>query len=86
MAIAYGIITCVSAGFLLAHSVTVFGRGDGAGWLSAIGMYAACLVVGSSTIWLGAESPYTLLVAAAGIGLVVMIVKRVKFAETAAAE
>lgn len=55
------------AGLLLAHSVTVFARGGAQGFLFAAVMYLACLAVGSSTIWLGAEDPLVVAVAAAGV-------------------
>ena len=77
-AIVYVVTSCIAAGFLLAHSVTVLGNGKMGGWLSAIGMYGACIVVGSSTIWLGAENPSTLAVSAAGLGLVYAITRKIK--------
>lgn len=86
VAIIYAITTAISGGFLLAHSVTVLGTGNAIGWLSAIGMYAAALIVGSSTIWLGVENPLTLVVAAAGLGGVFLITKTVKVLEPTAAE
>jgi TRAP transporter 4TM/12TM fusion protein len=86
IAIIFAITTAISAGFLLAHSVTVLGTGNAVGWLSAIGMYVAALTVGSSTIWLGVEDPLTLVVAAAGMGVVYLITKSVKVLEPAAAE
>ena len=86
MAVVYVVTTCIAAGFLLAHSVTVLGRGKAGGWLAAIGMYAACLTVGSSTIWLGAENPATLAVAAAGLGLVYAITRTIKVLDPAPAE
>lgn len=85
-AIIFVIATCIAAGFLLAHSVTVLGTGNALGWVSAIGMYVAALIVGSSTIWLGQESPLTLVVAAAGLGLVWLVTKNVKTLETSPAE
>ena len=78
MAIVYVVATCIAAGFLLAHSVTVLGSGKAGGWLAAAGMYAGCLVVGSSTIWLGDENPATLVVAAAGLGMVYFITRKIK--------
>jgi TRAP-type uncharacterized transport system fused permease subunit len=86
IAIIYVVITAITAGFLLAHSVTVLGSGNAAGWAAAIGMYIACLVVGSSTIWISPESPLTLVVSAIGFALVYAVVKRVKVAELAPAE
>lgn len=84
-AIIYVVATAISAGFLLAHSVTVLGKGQAGGWLSAIGMYAACLVVGSSTIWLGVENPANIAVAAAGLIGVFLITKRFKVGHAAEA-
>lgn len=46
VAILIGIFTCLSAGMLLAHSVTVMGAGGFMGWLSALGMYVSCIAVG----------------------------------------
>lgn len=86
VAIIYAITTAISGGFLLAHSVTVLGIGNTLGWLSAIGMYVAALVVGSSTIWLGVENPLTLAVAAGGMVVVYLITKSVKVLEPTAAE
>ena len=86
LAIIYVVATCIAAGFLLAHSVTVLGSGKASGWLAAAGMYAGCLVVGSSTVWLGAENPASLAVAAAGLGLVYAITRKIKVAEPAPAE
>lgn len=86
VAIVYVIATCMSAGMLLAHTVTVLGSGNFAGWLSSIGMYAACLTVGSSTIWLGHESPLTLVVAAAGLVIVYLVTRSVKQVDVAPAE
>lgn len=80
IAITYAIATAISGGFLLAHSVTVLGLGGGAGWLSAIGMYITCLIVGSSTIWLGAENPTNIAVAVGGMVAVYLITKRFKAA------
>ncbi|MGB0630524.1 MAG: hypothetical protein ACPGRZ_07500, partial [Alphaproteobacteria bacterium] len=86
IAIVYVVTSCIAAGFLLAHSVTVLGTGKAGGWLAACGMYAACLVVGSSTIWLGAENPATLAVSAAGLGLVYAITRKIKVLDPAPAE
>ena len=86
MAIVYVVATCIAAGFLLAHSVTVLGSGKAGGWLAAAGMYAGCLVVGSSTIWLGDENPATLVVAAAGLGMVYFITRKIKVLDPARVE
>ena len=85
-AIIYVVITAITAGFLLAHSATVLGDGKAAGWAAAIGMYIACLVVGSSTIWIGPESPLTLVVAAIGLALVYSVMRRTRVTEIALAE
>ena len=78
IAIAYVLITAVAGGFLLAHSVTVLGSGKISGWVYAVSMYVACLIVGSSTIWLGPENPVVLLVGGGSLVLVWFITKRVK--------
>ena len=83
-AIAYAVATVVAAGLLLARSATAFGAGGRAGWARAAGMYAACLAVGSSTIWLGPESPLTLGAAAAGCGLAWWTTRRARTAAEAA--
>jgi TRAP transporter 4TM/12TM fusion protein len=84
--IVYVIASAISAGFLLAHSVTALTAGRGIGWASAVGMYLACLIVGSSTIWLGAENPATLAVSAAGLGVTWFVTRRVKIIDEALAE
>ncbi len=86
VAILIGIFTCLSAGMLLAHSVTVMGAGGFMGWLSALGMYVSCIAVGSSTIWLGSESPFAVIVGLGGLFLVYLVTRRVKMIEPAAAE
>ncbi|MEK9644528.1 MAG: TRAP transporter fused permease subunit [Alphaproteobacteria bacterium] len=86
VAILIGIFTCLSAGMLLAHSVTVMGAGGFMGWLSALGMYVSCIAVGSSTIWLGSESPLAVIVGLGGLFLVYLVTRRVKVIEPATAE
>ena len=78
LAITYVLVSALSAGFLLAHSVTALGSANMVGWFSAAGMYVACLIVGSSTIWLGNENPAVLAVSAAGILLVWFIIKQIR--------
>jgi hypothetical protein len=48
-----------------------WGRG-GLGRALALAYFVGVIVVGSSTIWLGPESPLSLVVAAAGAGIVVV--------------
>ena len=76
--IIYAVSTAAAAGLLLANSVTVFGSGGTLAWVRSGLMYAACLVVGSSTIWLGPDSPLTLAVAAAGCVVVYGVVRRAR--------
>ena len=78
VAIIYVLLTSLSAGLLLAHSVTVLGIGNMAGWIRAIGMYALCLIVGSSTVWLGPENPMTLVAAAAGFAVVLFVTRTIR--------
>ncbi len=73
-AIVYVVTTAAAAGLLLAAAAstpTRFGPAAGAGIAAAL--FAAALVVGSATIWLGAESPLTLLAAAAGVGAILLL-------------
>ena len=79
----YAVVSAGAAGLLLAHSVTVFARGGRFGWLFGAGMYAACLVVGSSTIWLGPDSPLALVVAVAGCAIVYAVLRFTSAAEAA---
>ena len=79
-AIVCAVTTAATAGLLLAHSLTVFGDGGVFGWMSSAAMYAACIVVGSSTVWLGADSPFTLAVAAAGCVVVHLALRRARSA------
>ena len=81
----YAVVSAGAAGLLLAHSVTVFARGGRLGWLFGAGMYAACLVVGSSTIWLGPDSPLALVVAAAGCATVYAVLRFTSDAEASEA-
>ncbi|MEX2454864.1 MAG: TRAP transporter fused permease subunit [Rhodospirillaceae bacterium] len=78
IAIVYAIVSALSAGLLLAHSVTVLGSGNLYGWIRSIVMYALCIGVGSSTIWLGPESPLTLVVSAVGLGIVLFVTRTVR--------
>ena len=77
-AIVCAVATAATAGLLLAHSVTVFGGGGVFGWMSSAAMYAACLVVGSSTVWLKADSPFTLAVAVAGCVGVYLVLRHTR--------
>lgn len=81
----YAVVSAGAAGLLLAHSVTVFARGGRLAWLFGAAMYAACLIVGSSTIWLGPDSPLALVVAAAGCAVVYAVLRFTSAAEASRA-
>ena len=71
-AILYVIMTTVVAGFLIAQVMVSLGT-EGAMHKGLAALYAvAMLAIGSATIWIGPESPLTLLAAAAGIGILVI--------------
>ena len=69
VAVVYVSITALVAGFLIAEAVITWGDGGLARLGLALFYFAAAIAVGGSTIWLGAESPLTLLAAAAGTGV-----------------
>ena len=66
VAVLYVSITALVAGFLIAEAVITWGDGGLARMGLALVYFAAAIAVGGSTIWLGAESPLTLLAGAAG--------------------
>ena len=69
VAVVYVSLTALAAGFLIAEAVITWGDGGLARIGLALFYFAAAIAVGGSTIWLGAESPLTLLAAAAGGGI-----------------
>jgi len=69
-AVVYVVITCLAAGFLIAEAMVSWGRGGLTNQVLGLLYFAATIVVGSATLWIGAESPLTLIVAAAGAGIV----------------
>jgi TRAP transporter 4TM/12TM fusion protein len=69
-AILYVILTTLSAGFLVAEATVAWGRGGAANHVLGLLYFAATILVGSATLWLGVEEPLTLAVAAAGAGIV----------------
>jgi TRAP transporter 4TM/12TM fusion protein len=71
-AIIYVTLTAISAGFLIAEAVVTFGRGGMLNRLFGVLYFGATIIVGSATLWIGPETPLTLLVTAAGIGIVVL--------------
>ncbi len=70
-AIIYAVLTATCAGFLISEAIMSWGRG-GLGRVLALVYFVAVIVVGSSTIWVGPESPLSLVVAAAGAGIVIL--------------
>ena len=69
VAVVYVSLTALAAGFLIAEAVITWGDGGLARIGLALFYFAAAIAVGGSTIWLGAESPLTLLAAALGGGV-----------------
>jgi TRAP transporter 4TM/12TM fusion protein len=69
-AILYVTLTALAAGFLVAEATVSWGRGGAVNHLRGVLYFAATIAVGSATLWLGAEQPLTLAVAAAGAGIV----------------
>lgn len=69
-AILYVILTALSAGFLVAEATVAWGRGGKVNHGLGLLYFLATIIVGSATIWLGAEQPLSLAVAAAGAGIV----------------
>ncbi|MBT5459320.1 MAG: TRAP transporter fused permease subunit, partial [Rhodospirillaceae bacterium] len=64
-AILYVTLTALAAGFLVAEATVSWGRGGAVNHLRGVLYFAATIAVGSATLWLGAEQPLTLAVAAA---------------------
>ena len=75
VAVVYVSLTALAAGFLIAEAVITWGDGGIARVGLALFYFAAAIAVGGSTIWLGAESPLTLLAAAAG-GVIAYLARR----------
>lgn len=69
-AIVYVILTALSAGFLISEATVAWGRGGSINVMLGLIFFVAAIVVGSTTLWLGAEQILTLAVAGAGAGLV----------------
>ena len=69
-AILYVTLTALSAGFLVAEATVFWGCSGLVNQCLGIPYLLATIVVGSATIWLGAEQPLTLVVAGLGAGIV----------------
>ncbi len=82
-AIIYAVLTATCAGYLICESIVSFGRGGAAGRLLGLFYFAATLIVGSGTLWVGPESPLGLVVAAVGAAIVVIARRAAKPAEQA---
>ncbi len=72
IAVVYVSVTALVAGFLIAEAVITYGAGGLVRAGLAVFYFASAIAVGGSTVWLGAESPYTLLFAAAGAVVAVL--------------
>lgn len=77
-AIVYVTLSATTAGFLIAEAIVTFGRGGAINWLLSVALFVATLVVGSATLWIGAESPLTLVVVGVGAVLVVFLRRGVR--------
>lgn len=77
-AIVYVTLSAATAGFLIAEAIVTFGRGGAINWLLSVALFVATLVVGSATLWIGAESPLTLVVVGVGAVLVVFLRRGVR--------
>ena len=82
-AIVYVTLSAATAGFLIAEAIVTFGRGGAINWLLSVALFVATLVVGSATLWIGAESPLTLVVVVGGAVLVVFLRRGVRPVERA---
>lgn len=82
-AIVYVTLSAATAGFLIAEAIVTFGRGGAINWLLSVALFVATLVVGSATLWIGAESPLTLVVVGVGAVLVVFLRRGVRPVERA---
>lgn len=67
-AVFYVVVNAITAGMILARMVMAFGVGGVKGAAIALAYFAAAIVVGSATLWLGPENPLTLLPSAIGLG------------------
>ena len=83
IAIVYVVLTATTAGFLIAEAIVTYGRGGIINRLFGIVSLLATLLVGSATLWIGAESPVTLVVVVVGAVLVIFLRRRFKFDEQA---
>ena len=66
------------AGFLITQAVMALSNSGFFQKLLAVLYFAGTLAVGSATIWIGPESPLTLLVAAVGVGVLVLVRRNAK--------
>lgn len=77
-AVFYVTLTAVVAGFLITQAVMALSNSGFFQKLLAVLYFAGTLAVGSATIWIGPESPLTLLVAAVGVGVLVLVRRNAK--------
>jgi TRAP transporter 4TM/12TM fusion protein len=75
-AIIYVTLTALSAGFLVSEATVSWGRQGTVNQVFGLVYFAATIVVGSATLWLGPEQPLTLAIAAIGAGIVVYARRR----------
>jgi TRAP transporter 4TM/12TM fusion protein len=78
LAVVYVTLTATAAGLLIAEAVITFGRGGAVNRLLGVLYFAATIVVGSATLWIGPDSPLTLVAVAVGVGIVVLARRSVR--------
>jgi TRAP transporter 4TM/12TM fusion protein len=71
--IGYAIATALVAAGLMAKGMQGAWRGSRYASLISVGVVAAAIAAGGSTVWFGANSPFNLIVLFAGVGLFVLL-------------
>jgi TRAP-type uncharacterized transport system fused permease subunit len=71
--IGYAIATALVAASLMAKGMQGAWRGSRYASLISVGVVAAAIAAGGSTVWFGANSPFNLIVLFAGVGLFVLL-------------
>ena len=65
----YAVVTALVAALLIAKALQTFVAGTSAAILTGAALFAGALIVGSSTIWMGAEAALTMVAAAIGVAV-----------------
>ncbi len=72
-AVAFAIVTAVAAAVLIGRGIQTARWRDTGRLLMGVSLCLVALAVGSSTVWLGQDSPYTVLAALAGFALFMVV-------------